>query len=167
MSIFKCLNSQKKKPISSLIKPFINSVLKNEFMQWGYYKSYNKNPNKEIIFSTIKHHYVNEKMNDELFQEKYLEKIVCLCRHKKIRLIFLSTPVHQVYRNNVKQKYFRILANNITSYPDIEYQNYLGVKTNPFFLADANHLNVEGGEVFTLQIIKNLKTRTHDVVYEK
>lgn len=156
-----------KKELSHLIKPFTNSVLENKFMEWGFKKSLNKNPDKETILSSLKHHYTDEQIGDELSQKKYLDKIVSICNLRKIRLIFVSTPIHQSYRDNVEDKYFKILANCIRNYPEIEYQNYLSVNTASDLLADGNHLNVGGGRIFALRIFRNLKKRTHNNVYTK
>ncbi len=144
------------------LKNIVYAVFGNQTFGWGYNHSTSKNPENIVVETVLKHHYNHDWNKDDLSQEYYLEQIVNLCNSKNIRLVFISTPVHQLYRENVENKYFDILANVINKYPHIEYQNYLKVNIDSKYMADGNHLNGDGGKIFAIQINAKLKEQTHN-----
>lgn len=100
--------------------------------------------------------YNNGKLND--FSDinlDYLNRIVALCKTKKIELIFLTTPLHSYFRDNVPDVYRHKYAEIIKS----EKIKLIDLSTLPLsdddFIPDGVHVSQKGAVVTSEQIIKN------------
>lgn len=82
---------------------------------------------------------------------EYLDKIVCLCADKRIKLIGLNTPVYHAWEYEEPQYFYDYIA---THYPDLELWDYLDADIPDDYRRDINHLNKKGAEWFT-ELIKN------------
>ncbi len=146
-------------------KSIASSIFKKDAFDWGYFASSSKNPDVSVIDKTIEGIFDEKEDKKLLHEEIYLEKIVNLCKQKNIRLVFVSPPVHNLYKNKIQPYYWMKLAEFIKRYHEIEYYNYLDQDVDNEFMTDGVHLNIKGGKFYSLKISNNLKSIQSDSVY--
>jgi hypothetical protein len=146
-------------------KSIVSSIFTKDAFDWGYFASSSKNPDASIIYKTIEGIFDDRKDKKLLIEEFYLEKIVNLCNKKNIRLVFVSPPVHNLYKSKIQSFYWLKLAEFITRNNVIEYYNYLNQGVDKEFMTDGVHLNINGGKFYSLKINNNLKSIQSDSVY--
>lgn len=88
---------------------------------------------------------------EELFPSEnlaYLDKIVLLCRARKIKLILLRSPLHEKYPGTRNEKTFKnILA---TRYPHLHFLDFKNFPLRDDEFADLEHLNFKGAKRFSV-----------------
>ena len=136
-------------------KLFYFSIFK-EPKNSGYGESSNKNPTKDIIDIVLKIHYGENPNIDVLNQEKYFQKIIDLCKKRKVKVIIVSTPYHNYYKKNIPNYNINKFDKIIKDYKNITFLNYINDKTPDYLFSDGNHLNKEGGNRYAKKIAKNL-----------
>jgi hypothetical protein len=146
-------------------KSIVSSIFTKDAFDWGYFASSSKNPDASIIDKTIEGIFDETKDRKLLIEEFYLEKIVNLCNQKNIRLVFVSPPVHNLYKSKIQSFYWLKLAEFIKRNNVIEYYNYLDQGVDNEFMTDGVHLNINGGKFYSLKINHNLKSIQNDAVY--
>ncbi len=105
----------------------------------------------------LRYQYYN---NDQLkpFSEiniHYLNKIISLCEDKGVELIFLNTPLHAYYSNQIPDEYKEKLR-------EIIHQNHLQIidlsnlkLRDECYAPDGDHLSLKGAEEITLTLMEN------------
>ena len=86
-----------------------------------------------------------------------INSIVCACKKKHIRLIFVESPI---YFRITETRTSCILAENTKKY-DVEYYDYCNEAVflrKPSCFADMNHLNDEGATLFSKILANKIKT---------
>jgi hypothetical protein len=103
------------------------------------------------------------KMNSKFDNQKnfklnmvFLNKIIQECQKKKVKIIFIGTPLYQTYYNKIPLKTERQVQNalhQITNKYGIQYYDFS--RSKKFYLRDYindNHLNPNGAKKFTVLI---------------
>ena len=129
----------------------------------NYLGNYSTGTNNDLSDSetAINRHYYQKgiELNLSELAVNYLDSIVELCNINKIELVLVSSPVHKQYLNNIPlaimdnyvdltQKYnINLIVFDYTKevYPDSLFLN-------------SDHLNENGAEMFTTELIKYLKS---------
>jgi hypothetical protein len=136
----------------------VNTLPRGEYVGKGFV--FNENT-VELNRLTKKNHF-----NDYRFEEtpvvtsnlEYLGRIVKLCRENNIRLIFVTTPIPSITYNKLVNPHD--IDQRLTTFArqhHVPYYNFLDARklelqdTVHFF--DNNHLNIEGANIFTKQVI--------------
>ncbi len=134
-------------------KSTIQGIYKGPEWQ-GLYISKKKNPDTTIINKAFVQHFGTKKNEKPDFanQVKYLKLIEKLCKEKKINLVLVSTPYHPAYLQQVEKNYFTILDKTIKELPNTTYISFLKNNISPEFMSDGNHLNSNGGDIFSKMI---------------
>jgi hypothetical protein len=150
------------------VVPFLKAILKTGFQniaskkktfQGGFTNEFissialNKSMQERIEFQ----YFENGTMND--FCESnivYLYKIAELCRAKKIKLVFVNTPLHEQYKSMIPQKfterYSQIIAD--LGIDLLDMSNLL--KEDDYFFSDGEHVSLKGARTTTEWIVNNL-----------
>ena len=90
-------------------------------------------------------------------ETNYLFNIVDFCKVNDIELIFISTPLHPVYTKR-KGKEFEALNKFYNSeLSEFKYLDFSKLDMPDTCFQDMDHLNVKGAELFTRQLIKEMK----------
>jgi hypothetical protein len=128
-------------------------------IDWGGFVLSNySNPTNKEINNALDIHYNTRNLNTLSVQEKYLEKIVELCKFRGIRLIAVATPVPVYYKSLVPKKYIETFKKVISKYKDeCIFVNYYDVQLSDSCFSDADHLNVRGGEFMITKIDSALR----------
>ncbi len=158
---FETLNNEIKLNVKKTIKHyFLNkSFITSSNLGWGT----NFNSKNKKVFKgkmTAKKHTVK---NFSLYKEnlKKLEKIIVLCRKKNINILFITTPTHKSYYENLNaiqlEKTTKTINNLVKKNSNCEYLNLLKSDkfTNENFY-DADHLNEIGAKKLSLLLDKLL-----------
>lgn len=78
----------------------------------------------------------------------YLDKIVLLCRSRKVELILMRSPLHAKYQGTGNEKEFkRLLATRYASVHFLDFKNF-PLRDDEF--ADLEHLNFKGAKKFSV-----------------
>jgi hypothetical protein len=131
----------------------------------GYFKSSYSNPDTFNINKTLEMHFGGNTYGVCESQIEYLNKIIELCKAKKINLVLLTTPYHPYYRIRLDNGYLTTYKDLLAKYDDLTIINYLDDEIDPDWMSDANHLNVKGSEYYSKNInaiIENLKRSTFE-----
>lgn len=110
--------------------------------------------NVEKSFEGASNNPLNYVWNEE--QLKYLDKIVHLCKEKKVKLMFVTAPQSPIYLSLYDAHWYdydniRQTANNLAEKYEVEYLDYNTINkekklvTNEDF-SDSSHLNYEGAQ---------------------
>lgn len=157
---FESLNNHITQNIKKVIKhyAFHKSFLTSSHLGWG--TNFNSKNKKALngAFTGKKH----TAKNFDLFDKnvKSLQKIIALCRENKVKIIFITTPTHSSYYENLKATQLEKTTNTISELvknnSNCMYLNYLKSDkfTNEDFY-DADHLNEIGAK--KLSIVLNRK----------
>lgn len=112
-------------------------------------RSLKQDPEKKDIEKTLEMHYSKENLGVKTDVQMYfLRKIVNLCKENSVNIIFLSTPVHNYYKEKIPAE---TLVNfyHITQEFDVPKINYLKYETPDSLMSDGNHLNIKGAEYYS------------------
>lgn len=135
----------------SEVKSIVNnakSVLKREKTvlndrNWGGYLSLNK----QKLDSLIKVNHL-AKLKKEISKTEsqinlyYLDKIVTLCKEKRIKVVFVRTPMHPLLFAVQNEVLFQRIRK--AKYNDIPFLDFHNFKLNNNEFADFDHLNKDG-----------------------
>ncbi len=121
----------------------------------GLFESSQKSPDKKVIETVIDIHYYQKPDLDLTKQLHFFNKIVDLCRDNNIKLVALSTPVHQEYIKRVPKVYKDTLISIIQS-RNIQHINLLNENISDTLVSDGNHLNIEGAKLYSKIIARQL-----------
>ena len=91
-------------------------------------------------------------------QVQYLDKIIEFCSDRKIQLVLVEMPVHQVYRNLVPGTYKVAFFSNILHKPLLLLECNDIHLPDAFFLPDGDHVNAVGADSTTKFIYQKLKS---------
>lgn len=159
---FEIFNSDIKSNLKKTIKYYLlnKSFITSSQSGWGTdFNSKNKKAFKGEF--TAKKHTVK---NFDLFDDnlKSLRNIITLCKKKNIKIIFVTTPTHKSYYQNLNQNQLEKTTNGILKLlynnPNYIYINLLKsdyFKDEDFY--DADHLNEKGAKKLAL-ILDNFIT---------
>ena len=95
----------------------------------------------------------NLKMNNQCLL--YMNKIIDVCKEKKIKVLFVMSPSLIIDKGN-----FEEIVNGELSQKDLELLTWNGdtaFTNHPELFYDMTHLNARGAEVFTKDFIKRVK----------
>ena len=158
---FEVLNSDLKSNLKKTIKHYIldESFLTSSNLGWG--TNFNSK-NKKVLngaFTAKKH----TAKNHDLYHEnvKSIQKIIALCRKKNINIVFITTPTHSSYYENLKvtqlEKTTKTISELVKNNSNCMYLNYLKSEkfTNEDFY-DSDHLNEIGSKKLSLFLNKLL-----------
>lgn len=156
------LNSDIQSNLKKSIKHYLlnKSFITSSKLGWGTdFKSKNKKAFKGEF--TAKKHTVK---NFDLFYDnlKSLRNIITLCKKKNIKIIFVTTPTHKSYYQNLNQiqleKTTKTISELVKQNPNCVYLNLLQSEsfTDEDFY-DADHLNEIGAKKLAL-FLENFKT---------
>jgi len=134
-----------------------NSITQKDFLKgltrkpdWsGFLESINKNPEKKDIERVLNIHYKVDTKIDFSKQETYLEKIIRLCKKKNIKILALSTPIHQYYKSHIPEIYFKNFNDIMNKNPELKHLNFLNVNIPSDYMSDGNHLNKDGAKIYS------------------
>ena len=156
---FETLNNDIKQNVKKTIKHYLfnKSFITTSNLGWGtnFNSKIKKNLKGEI---TAKKHTVK---NFDLYKENLntLLKIITLCRKKNIEIIFITTPTHKSYYQNLNkiqlEKTTITISNLVNKNSNCYYLNLLKskkFKSDDFY--DADHLNEIGAKKLSLLLDK-------------
>jgi hypothetical protein len=98
------------------------------------------------------------------------EKFIKECKHNNIELIFVYTPEYIDGQKFVSNRYEIIeLYKHFSNLYSIKFYDYSkdSICLNKKYFYNAMHLNKLGAEFFSINLVKDLKARTHNSVYKK
>ena len=158
---FESLNNHITRNIKKIVKhyAFNTSFITTSNLGWGTnFNAKTKKPFKGAF--TAKKHTVK---NFNLYAEnlKSVHKIITLCKKNKINIVFLTTPTHQSYYQNLNkiqlEKTTKTISELVKKNPNCNYLNLLKseVFTNKDFY-DADHLNEVGAEKLSILLNNSL-----------
>jgi RNase H-fold protein (predicted Holliday junction resolvase) len=129
--------------------------------EWGgFVKSNNSMTDDKNINNAIDIHYNKRNLYDLSVQEKYLSKIINLCKEKSIKLYCVATPVNNKYRIKIPQNYTNKYNATIQKYlDDATWINFSNEILPDSFFADADHLNYIGTKYITRKVDSIVSTR--------
>ncbi len=129
--------------------------------EWGgFVKSNNSMTDVKNINNAIDIHYNKRNLYDLSVQEKYLSKIINLCKEKSIKLYCVATPVNNKYRIKIPQNYTNKYNSTIQKYlDDATWINFSNEILPDSFFADADHLNYIGTKYITRKVDSIVSTR--------
>lgn len=105
------------------------------------------------------------KLHQNIMDEKYIngnvdiiDKIVKECISRKIKIVFITTPVYKTYSDNISKKYYDIMIDTIkkitTKYSANSYNYFYDERFCGSDFIDNDHLNDAGATKFSI-ILKN------------
>ena len=149
------LNLKKAVKHYTLNKSFITS----SNLGWGTNFNSKESKKFEGQFTAKKHTVTNFKLYDGNL--KNLQKIIKMCQKKNIKILFITTPTHDSYYNNLKQiqlsKTIKTINELVQKNQNCCYLNLL--KSNKFITSDfydADHLNDIGAKKLSLLLDKKI-----------
>jgi hypothetical protein len=160
---FESLNNHITQNIKKVIKHYLldKSFITSSNLGWGTnFNSKNKKTFKGE-FTAKKHTVKNFSLYDDNL--KSLNKIITLCKKKKVSILFIITPTHQSYYRNLNtfqlEKTIKTISHLVKKNPNCKSLNLLKSEqfTNEDF-HDADHLNEIGSKklsIFTNKSISN------------
>ena len=125
-----------------------------ERLTWGEYSPITRNtiPKLRIeMHNKIESHYEPNKIAH--LNLSYLKKIVAYCEEKKLHLILLRTPVHELHDKDYETELQAFLKNDLHNTTFWDYANY---HLDDKEFADLDHLNYSGAKKFTKVISQRL-----------
>ena len=90
------------------------------------------------------------------WQIDYLHKIVNLCRSHNVRVVFLRTPEHKLFKRPNENLYLNILHEQ---FPDVVFKDYVGMNLPDSCFYDWDHINHNGAVALTDSLRSFFKTR--------
>lgn len=148
---FESLNNDIKLNVKKVIKHYAlnKSFITSSNLGWGTsFNSKNKKPFKGA-FTAKKHTVKNFDLYDENI--KSLRKIITLCKENNINIVFITTPTHKSYYQNLNkiqlEKTTKTISELVKNNPNCKYLNFL--KSDKFTsedFYDADHLNEIGAK---------------------
>ena len=148
--------------IKKVIKHYVlnKSYITSSNLGWGTNFSSKNNQKFDGKFTAKKHTASNFKLFDANL--KSLLKIIELCKKKKVKILYVTTPTHASYYKNVNQMQLLKTTNTINELvkknPNCEYINLLDSEK---FIAtdfhDADHLNEIGAKKLSLFLDKKMR----------
>lgn len=156
---FESLNNHITQNVKKGIKHYFldKSYITSSHLGWGTnFNSRNKKALKGAF--TAKKHTAK---NFDLYNEnvKSLQKIIALCKENKVKIIFITTPTHVSYYQNLNsiqiEKTIKTIWELVKNNPNCDYINVLTSDkfTNEDFY-DADHLNEIGAKKLSLFLDK-------------
>ena len=148
--------------IKKVIKHYVlnKSYITSSNLGWGTNFSSKNNQKFDGKFTAKKHTINNFKLFDPNL--KSLLKIIELCKKKKVKILYVTTPTHASYYKNVNQMQLLKTTNTINELvkknTNCEYINLLDSEK---FIAtdfhDADHLNEIGAKKLSLFLDKKMR----------
>ena len=130
-----------------LRKQFYQGVLKGP-LKHRVIRSSMKDPKKEDVLKGIEMHFSSEGLDKSIDDQIYfLTKIVDLCNENKVDIVFVSTPVHHQYKENIPQKELKKFYQIVQKF-DVHQINYLESVVPDSLMSDGNHLNIQGAKYY-------------------
>ncbi len=119
--------------------------------EWGgFINSNNSFTDSTNIYNALDIHYNKRELHNLSVQDKYLIKIIQLCKDNSIKLYCVSTPVAYEYRKKIpveyRLKYYSIMKRFIK---DAMWVNLSESILPDSLFADADHLNEHGSKFVT------------------
>lgn len=88
---------------------------------------------------------------------EYLQKIIDLCKEKKVNLKFVTTPLHPYYENKIPQK-FKKKLNEIATTNNISLLRFQNLDfQEDEFIPDGDHVSVKGAIKTTKSILEDIQ----------
>ena len=109
-------------------------------------------------------HKIDTALTDSMSIDIYLDKnkttvlndIITTCKQKKIKLIFIQSPIYVINRNGYYNSVFsELCAENDVSYINLSSQPIFN--NHPDDFEDKSHLNDVGAKVFSNMVINKIK----------
>jgi hypothetical protein len=158
---FETLNNDIKENVKKTIKYYIlnTSFITTSNLGWGTnFNSKNKKQLKGEV--TAKKHTAK---NFDLYQENLntLHKIITLCKKNNTKIIFITTPTHESYYQNLNkiqlEKTTNTISDLVNKNSNCDYLNLLNSEkfTRKDFY-DADHLNEIGAKKLSLYLNKSI-----------
>ena len=118
-----------------------------------------KEPKKEDVLKAIEMHFSKDGLDKTVDNQAYfLRKIVELCKENKVDIFFVSTPIHNQYKENIPQKELEKFYQIVQKF-DVHQINYLDSVVPDSLMSDGNHLNIQGanyyGGLISQEILEN------------
>jgi hypothetical protein len=87
----------------------------------------------------------------------YLEQILKIAEHKKLRVLLVQAPVSSAYESRIsvkqKERFSSILKQILDKYPGVDYLDATAwLQDEPACFYNSNHLNEKGAESFSLDL---------------
>lgn len=93
-------------------------------------------------------------------EEKMLRLLLALAKEHHIPVVLINTPEHPILveyiPENIKEYYLKVLE-DLKRDSGVYYLNYHEMKLDDKYFADFGHLNVDGANIFTPILLKDLK----------
>jgi hypothetical protein len=139
--------------IKKIVLSDFSKIFKNK--SEGYVNNFvNVIPSTEYINRKLKSQFYNNGKLDAFSEINldYLDRIINLCKTKKIDLIFLTTPLHKYYRDNIPDVY-RNKYNEIIKSKKIEVIDLNSLHLDDdCFIPDGVHVSQKGAIITTEQL---------------
>lgn len=128
------------------------------FGQYANYSSETKASQKSMEKRVRFQYYTKEKLNEfSQINLTYLDKIIKLCRAKKIELGIINTPLHPLYESKIPEKYL-VKYNELIRNYRIEMIDFKGLQLNDScFFPDGDHVSEKGALIITNALINTLE----------
>jgi hypothetical protein len=129
-------------------------VLGNGYAQIGGFQNLKRYKLKEDITRLQNEDITNDKVEFSVYQKAHLINIYKYCEEKKVKLILINAPIHEVWLKRT-QKYVDHYCEFYTSnMPNALLINntYFNMPDSGF--ADATHLNYKGAKIYTEYLIQ-------------
>lgn len=152
---FEILNSDVKSNLKKTIKHYVleESFLTSSNLGWGTNFNSNNKKTLEGAFTAKKHTVKNFNLYNENLNS--LDKIITLCKKNNVDIIFITTPTHKSYYQNLNkiqlEKTIKTISELVKKNSNCDYFNLLKSEkfTNEDFY-DADHLNEIGAKKLSL-----------------
>lgn len=137
-----------------LLSTSIKNCISHEKSFIGAYNNIfvNSNTNLKSIDKRIKSQYFiteNRIYQPSLFNIKYLNKIIDLCKSKKVDLIFVNPPLAENYFEKIPD-FYRKYYNSFVKKNNIWVMEFQNIKLDSYcFIPDGDHVSVKGAEICT------------------
>lgn len=161
---FETLNNDVKLNLKKAVKHYVfqKSFLTSSSLGWG--TNFNSKNKKEFNgkYTSEKHTAKSYSLLDE--NTRTLEKIISLCKKKKLKILFLTTPTHSSYYKNINTKQLEKTTQTLTQLTqknaNCTYFNLLKSNwfTNEDFY-DADHLNEIGAKKLSKYINQKINSQ--------
>ena len=152
---FESLNNDIKLNVKKAVKHYFRdeSFITSSNLGWGTNFNFENKKALNGAFTAKKHTVKNFNLYDDNL--KTLQKIIALCKENKIRIVFITTPTHESYYQNLNsiqlEKTTKTISDLVKNNSNCIYLNLLKSEkfTNEDFY-DADHLNEIGAKKLSL-----------------
>jgi hypothetical protein len=172
--LMKTLSEEERKDVYSLmdfetysfyqtkrIFPFLGSRFSKEDTTYLFGRWHDAGTKSELdtfrIALRLKEEFISTEYRPSRFQWKYFLKLCEYCKAKNIKLILLSTPLYDKFRNSIPKeewKKFAVKLDSVKNTYRLQHLDYSDFPLPVSHFLDSDHLNGLGAPVFTYSLLQ-------------